>query len=409
MADKKQVYRQQILKELFFSKTISCAALSARINKSLALTTRFLNELIEEDLVVETGFAPSSGGRRPTMYSIKADMMYVVSVAMDQLVTRICIVNMHFQKVQPVQSFELPLAQNEKALSSLVSRISAVIQESEIPSEKIAGIGIGMPGFIDVLEGINYSFLEADGESVTEYICKKTGLPVFIDNDSSLIALAELHFGAAVDKRNAMVVNINWGIGLGLILNGKLFRGSNGFAGEFSHIPLFTNNKICSCGKFGCLETEASLLVVAEKAQKALKNGQVSTLKMVSKEHFEEAFDDIIKAAGRGDRLSIELLSEAGYHIGRGLAILIHILNPDSIILSGRGSAAGKIWQAPIQQALNEHCIPRLAANTDIEISELGYDAELIGAAALVMENYDAEIRKSNKNEAGLEVQENNI
>jgi len=95
-----------------------------------------------------------------------------------------------------------------------------------------------------------------------------------------------------------------------------------------------------------------------------------------------------------GDRFAVDLFSEAGYNIGRGVAILIHILNPELIILSGRGSTAGKIWQAPIQQALNEHSIPRLAVNTGIEMSTLGYDAELIGAAALVIENYEKEIIK---------------
>lgn len=400
MAAKDELYKRRIIKELYFSKSISCAALSSRINKSLVLTTKILNQLIEEGIVIEKGFAPSSGGRRPVMYSIRPDVMYIVSVAMDQLVTRISIVDMHQQKIQAVQSFELKLAHSREALINLVQKISEVIERSGIPREMIAGIGIGMPGFIDVSEGVNYSFLHSDGSSITDFICQRTGLPVYIDNDSSLVALAELKFGAAVKTRNAMVVNINWGIGLGLILNRELFRGYNGFAGEFSHIPLFTNNKMCSCGKYGCLETEASLLVVAEKAQRALKNGQVSLLKTVSEEHFEQAIEDVIVAAGKGDRLSIELLSEAGYHIGRGLAILIHILNPELIILSGRGSAAGKVWQAPIQQALNELCIPRLSINTAIEMSALGHDAELIGAAALVMENYETQKRYSNRNKA---------
>jgi predicted NBD/HSP70 family sugar kinase len=174
-----------------------------------------------------------------------------------------------------------------------------------------------------------------------------------------------------------------------MILNGELFRGHNGFAGEFSHIPLFLNNKLCSCGKSGCLETETSLLVVIEKANKGLKDGKISLLTELSVEHAEQAFQEIIRAAGKGDKFAVEILSESGYNIGRGVAILIHLLNPELVILSGRGSSAGKIWQAPIQQALNEHCIPRLAVNTEIEISSLGYQAEITGAAALVMENYE--------------------
>jgi predicted NBD/HSP70 family sugar kinase len=174
-----------------------------------------------------------------------------------------------------------------------------------------------------------------------------------------------------------------------MVMKGELFRGYNGFAGEFSHIPLFTNNKICSCGKTGCLETETSLLVVVEKAIAGLQAGRVSSLKNLSATHMEETAAAIMEAAQNGDLFAIELVSEVGYHIGRGLAILIHLLNPELIVLSGRGSAAGRLWLAPVQQAINEHCIPKIAEYTEIKISTLGHQAEIIGAAALVMENYD--------------------
>ena len=394
MGKKKLSYRKKIIKQLYFGNMLSCADLSDKINKSLPLTTKMLSELIKEGYVVETGYAVSTGGRRPIMYSLKSDVMYVVSVAMDQLITKIAIMDLHNKYVADVEKIELPLANNSGALSTLTKKIDAVINKSGIAKNKIAGIGIGMPGFVDAIKGINYTFLPAEGTSINQYISERVKLPVYIDNDSSLIALAELKFGSAQKKKNAMVINVSWGIGLGLILNGELFRGHNGFAGEFSHLPLFDNNKLCECGKTGCLETEASLLVVIEKAGKALKEGKLSSIKELPSKHFELASEAIIDAAAKGDKLAVELLSEAGYTIGRGIAILIHLLNPEIIILSGRGSAAGKIWLAPIQQALNEHCIPRLGANTEIQISALGYHAELIGAAALVMEHYEKDAVK---------------
>ena len=134
----------------------------------------------------------------------------------------------------------------------------------------IIGVGIAMPGFVNIEKGINYSFLFTDNKSISKIIADKVGLPVYIDNDSSLIALAELRFGAVNQKKNVMVLNIGWGVGLGLILNGELFRGHDGFAGEFSHIPLFNNNKLCACGKNGCLETETSLVVLIEKAKEGI-------------------------------------------------------------------------------------------------------------------------------------------
>ncbi len=391
MIDKQIQYRKKILKELYFANNLSCAELSDKIEKSLPLTTKILNELIDEERVEETGLAASTGGRRAVTYRIKPDVMYLVAVAMDQLVTRIAIMDIYNNYVIPVEKFELPLDKSTEGLSILSKKINAEIKKAKINKNKIVGIGIGMPGFVDAEKGINYSFLATEGKSITEYIADETGLQVFIDNDSSLVALAELRFGAAKQSNNTMVINISWGIGLGMVLNGQLFRGNNGFAGEFSHIPLFVNNKVCVCGKRGCLQTEASLSLVVEKAIEGLKTKGVSLLENLPNDHYELAYKAIVDAVAKGDKFSIELFSEAGYNIGRGLAILIHLLNPELIILSGRGSSAGKIWLPTIQQALNEHCIPRLSMNTELKLSNLGYDAELIGAAALVMENFDGE------------------
>lgn len=393
MSEKKEFYKKSILKQLYFGNTLSCADISERIEKSLPLTTKILQELLKEEYITETGFAPSSGGRRPLTYSLKPNVLYVVSIAMDQFVTRITVMDMNNQYVTPVEKFELNLLKNTRSLEILTERINIHLANSGILKSKIAGIGIGMPGFVDAAKGINYTFLETGDKNIPDYIAEKTGLDVFIDNDSSLIALAELRFGKARNKANAMVINIGWGVGLGLILNSKLFRGYNGFAGEFSHIPLFSNNKLCGCGKTGCLETETSLSVIVEKARQGVINGRTSILKdQVFDINIETAFEMIIKAAQKGDQFAVELFSEAGYNIGRGVAILIHLLNPETVILSGRGSLAGKIWKAPIQQAINAHCIPRLAASTEVEISALGYEAELIGSAALVMENYERNV-----------------
>ena len=399
MGAKNLLFKRKILKHLYFANSLSCAELSILINKSLPLTTKLVYELIDEGYVLEKGFAVSTGGRRPITFSLKADVQYIVSVALDQFVARIVVMDMHNRFVTAVEKFDLPLYKNPEAVNLLSDRIKKFIKKSRIPAKKIIGIGIGMPGFVDAKKGINYSFLKTAGKTVTELLQEKLELPVFIDNDSSLIALAELRFGASKGKTNAMVVNIGWGVGLGMIVNGELFRGNNGFAGEFSHIPLFSNGKLCSCGKRGCLETETSLLTVINKAKEGLKSGRVSILDPAILEHFEQASEALVTAACEGDQFAVELFSEAAYNIGRGVAILIHILNPELIVLSGRGSAAGKIWQAPIQQALNEHCIPRLATNTSIEISSLGYDAELIGAAALVMENYKDETIAKNLKE----------
>lgn len=387
---KKISNKSRILRELYFAKALSCADLSERLDKSLPFVAKLINELLEEETIVETGFAPSRGGRRPQMYSLKSETFYIVAVSMDQLFTRIALVDTtnSFLKGNSLK-IPLPLENNPNSLYLLIENIIQYLDNAAIDKNKIIGIGIGMPGIVDVQKGINYTFLEPPkGISLTQYMTEQIGIPVFIENDSGLIALSELYFGEARNKRNAMVVNVNWGVGLGIIINGELYRGENGFAGEFSHIPLFTNNQLCECGKHGCLGTETSLLTMITKADEAIKAGRVSKLKYLDIDDPEKASDTIIQYALEGDQLAIEILSDIAYKLGRGIAILIHLFNPQMIILSGRGSKVGRIWKAPIHQAINEYCIPKLAQHTKIYISTIGAEAELIGAAALVMENY---------------------
>ena len=377
-----------IIKQFYYSKTMSCADLSLRIDKSIPLVTKAINFLMEKGFVLEKGLAESTGGRRPLMYTLKEDQINIVAVAMDQLSTRIVILDVNNKHATAIEVVDLKLRNNPNSLTELTKLIDRHIKRSGIKRDQIFGVGIGMPGFVDSKEGINYTYLKPRDKSLSEYIADELQLPVFIDNDSSLVALAEQKFGLASTISNAMVVNVSWGIGLGMIINGELFRGHNGFAGEFSHIPISESGLLCSCGKQGCLEAEASLLAVTEKAIVGIAGGRISSLVYTEGQSIVEVGEALLEAAVNGDQFAIEMLSDAAYKIGRGLSILIHIMNPKAIILSGRGVKVGKLLLAPIQQALNQYCIPRLAAEMQLLISDIGFDAELVGAAVLVMENF---------------------
>lgn len=384
---KNDLLKRQICKQLYFAQQLSSTDLSEKIGKSLPITIKLLNELIREGQVKELGYGASTGGRRPMLYALEADRSYILAVAMDQLYTRIALMNMNNDFVWPAEQYTLPLQHNDQALQQLGDYLEKYLEKDPAAAARILGIGIGMPGFVDVKKGVNYSFLKTETGSINASLEKRLGVPVFIDNDSSLIALAELRFGMAQNIKDGMVINISWGIGLGMIVNGELFRGHNGFAGEFSHIPLFSNNKMCACGKTGCLETEASLLVISDQVKQGLSEGKVSSIKITQTDTNEDICEKVFKAAARGDRFCIGILSEIGYKIGKGISILIHLMNPEVILLSGRGATAGKVWLAPVEQALNEHCIPRLSFSTTIKLSSMDLDAEMIGAAALVMES----------------------
>ncbi|MBZ4189694.1 ROK family protein [Niabella beijingensis] len=397
-------YKRLVLREFYYVGSLSCAELSTRIGKSIPFTTQLLSDLAKEGVVVEDGLAPSNGGRRPVMYSVKPEAMYIIAVAMDQMVTRVAVMDFDNKPVMPLLQEELKLTDNPEVLLHLKVLIEGAIKKAKISKKKVLGVGIGMPGFIDPQKGINYSFVSTEDSSISGYLQKELDIPAYIDNDSSIIALAEQHFGAAMGVPDAMVVNIGWGIGLGLILNNQLYRGGNGFAGEFSHIPFFDNNKVCSCGKRGCLETETSLKVIVEKAAQGLKRKTTSAFlkRDFRTDSIEKDWQAIVKAAQQGDEYVVRLLTGAGYDIGRGVAVLIHLFNPDLIVLSGRGSQAGRLWQAPVLQALAEHCIPRMTKNTMVTVSEIGYQAALVGAAALVAENLITERRLINNKTVAL-------
>lgn len=381
--------RTDVIKHLYYGKMLTLTELSNLTHKSLPLITTVVNDLVADEYVLESGLAPSTGGRRALTFLLnKKKQRFIIAVAMDQLVTQIAIYDLLNQlRIEP-QLLQFSLKDDPAVTQTLISVLKNYILESGIPLHQILGVGIGMPGFVNAAEGVNHTFFNVQGDvNLRKHLTDELGLPVFIDNDSSLIALAELKFGAGKGLNDVMVVNVGWGIGLGMIINGSLFRGHSGYAGEFSHIPLSQSNKLCSCGKRGCLEVDTSLLVLVERAKSQIEEGMSSSLEQRFLDTSKLHGDHFLEAAKAGDPLAVSILADAAFLIGKGLATLIHIINPELIVLGGRGTIAGKMMMAPIQQAIHEFCIPRLAEHTDVKVSELGTESGLLGAATLVIEN----------------------
>lgn len=376
------INHSETIKSLYYNKVSTIADISNYTGKSIPYTFKVLNELIKEGYVEEKGFANSSGGRKPLNYSLISDTHYILSVAMDQFSAQMVVVDMNNNFITEVAQYEFDLYHLQADV--FLGYLQHFIKNMPISKADLISVVLTMPGFVDTEKGINYSFLKVADQTLVEYLQQDISIPVFLDNNSTAIALAEQKFGVAAHIKNVMVINLGWGIGLGMIVDDKIFRGNNGFAGEFSHIPLFINGKICTCGKRGCLETEASLIAITATAKEGIKQGQITSLT----NYTEVDADKVITEAIKGDLFSVKLISEAAYHVGQGLAILIHLMNPGAIVLGGKGSVVGKLWMAPIQQAINEHCIPKLTSYTEFYISDLTVNAQLIGGAALAVENF---------------------
>ncbi len=388
VALKKFILKIKIIKYLYTSGAKTNSDICLQLKISAPTSVGILNELIDDGLVEKQGRGNSNGGRKPDLYGLKENSLFVVGIEMGRYKTRMAIFNNNNINIGGQNEYTLELNNDSETVDKLYEYAKNLIDSSGIDPLKLIGIGINMPGLVDSKKGINYSYLNVNEKPLSKILEKKFNRPVFIENDAKAIALAEHRFGLAKGKKDVLVIFLDWGIGLGIIQNGKLYRGTSGFAGEFSHIPMIENGILCSCGKQGCLETIASGIALARMAKEGIKSGKSKILSNLAKENIEKIeIKTIVDAANEGDQYAINILSEIGYNLGKGLAVLIQILNPELVILGGRMSEANQYITTPVKQSLNTYCMPKLREQSSIVISELGQNVGIMGAVAMVMEN----------------------
>ena len=281
---------------------------------------------------------------------------------------------------------DINISEGEGIIDKVVAHTNALIEEQKIDRKKIVGAGIEIPGLVNYEMGINLTHLKTS-TPLLKIFQTKLALPVVIENDAKARTYAELKFGAARDRKNVLLLELDWGIGLGMVLNGKLYRGKNSLAGEFGHLPMVKNDILCGCGKKGCLETIASGTAIARMAKEGIKAGKSSMLTRLVNEDLDKIEPKtVVEAANAGDQYSITILTGVGEWLGKSIAFLIQIFNPELIVLSGRVSNAGQYILTPIQQAINIYCNPDLSKEVKIQVSELDKYAGVRGVTAMLME-----------------------
>lgn len=379
---------RKIIKSLFYNSCHSNLELSKITDFSIPTVSTLLDNLIDHQVVEVRGQGNSNGGRKPLQYGLNQEFGYIIAVYIDQYYTRMAILNLQCESIAEPKVISLRLHNDPQVTASLCKSVKDFIKDSGISHSLILGVGVGMPGLIDVKKGVNNTYFQEAESGIRDLLSKELGLPVFIENDSNVLALGEHKFGFAKGSQNVLVVNASWGVGLGMILTGELFHGHAGFAGEFSHLPINENGILCSCGKQGCLETEGSAMTLARLAKEGIREGKLSSLSNMLNEDLEKLEAElVIEAANLGDQYSVQILAHVGYNIGKGLACLIHLLNPELIVISGRLAKADHYILTPIEHGLNKYSIPRLRKCTRVVISELSQQAGFLGCASLVIEN----------------------
>jgi len=275
--------------------------------------------------VIKQGRAESQGGRKPDLYRLAEDAFYVLSVDLSKFTINLCLYSCHNQPITEKECHKLVLNNERETFDRIADLTEAYLQKSGIPSEKIIAIGISMPGLVDAVGGVNYTYLRFGRKTLLDSFEERFQKKVFLENDARAMTLAEIKFGPDHTHKNVLGVFVGWGIGLGIIIDGKIYRGASGFAGEFSHSPIFENRNVtCSCGKKGCLEAVASGTAIVRMAEEAIKIDSDSILARMVRDHQGELEPGlVVEAALAGDQRAITILSEAGLDLGRGISILI--------------------------------------------------------------------------------------
>jgi len=344
--------------------------------------------LIAEGLVREKGVGHSIGGRRPNLFGINPEARFVVGIKIGMKSTEIAIFDLKNQVINNIQTLNRPLENSPQCVDDINNFMRTIIQNSGIDYSKVLSIGIGLPGLTNPNLGTSYSYFNYSEKSTKEIFEEIFDKPVFLDNDARVMALGESAFGLAQGRNNVLCLYIGSGIGMGMILNGKLYKGNSGFAGEFGHIQIVDDGLLCFCGKRGCLETVASGVALEQMARTEIENGKTTKITAIVGDKLSEITTKIIvECAMQGDQLSIDLLAKISEYLGKGLATLIHIFNPEAIILGGKVSKAGNFIIDPIQQTLNKYTIYKIKNDCQIMTSILGDKSAVMGAMTLVMDN----------------------
>lgn len=386
--------KKKILNLLYQNDTLSATVLGKKIGVSLPTAISLLKELSKQKFVESRGAGKSRGGRKPMLFGLKNNSIFVIACEIGRFKGKVAIYDAHNKQVAPFEYINTSI-DDENLADKIYQAAEHIISSNDIDNDRIFGVGVAMPGLVNEQAGVNYTVKDPAYQNVQERLQEKFHRLVYINNDARMQAYGEYAFGSAAGYANALIVNWNWGLGFGMILDGKLYSGATGFAGELSHTKFVEDGDLCICGKRGCLETVISVYVLLSKAKEAIKAGTVSQLTNIFKNKLDElTVDDIVKAAKSGDEFSISLFNSMGLALGKALSTTIQLLNPDIIVLGGVASEANQFVLTPIQQAINRFCLEQISKNTQIVISENWKQSGLLGVTAMLFKKLFSDMTK---------------
>lgn len=370
---------------LYFANTGSgtVADLCKELSLSAPKITEILNELMAEGLIRHNGKVVSTGGRRPYLYDVVPESAFFVGVDIKQTHINFGLSDL---KSNVIHSETVPfhLKNDQDSLDLLCQLINEFIESLPVEKSKVLGVGVNIIGRVNHVSGHSYNYFNFSDEPLSKLIEDRVGIRVLIENDSRAMAYGEFRSRKNGEEKDILFLNLDYGIGTGIIINGEIYYGKSGYAGEFGHIPFFGNEIICHCGKKGCLETEASGLALVRMFKERLGNNSSIVIDKYGIRPENVKMEDIIRAVKDDDVMSIELIAEVGEKLGMGISILINLFNPELLILGGSLANTGDYIGLPIKSAINKYSSSLVNMDTKLVMSKSGESAGVVGACLLV-------------------------
>lgn len=382
---KSAVTKKRIITYYMYNRSSTIPDLAKELDLSVPTVTKFITEMCEEGFIVNYGKLETGEGRPPTLYGLNADSGYFIGVDVRKTDLNIGLMNFTGDIIDEWLNVPFRLVNTPEALNMLCGQIQAFIDDNATLRDKILQVGVNISGRVNPDLGYSFSLFNFEERSLNEVLTEKIGIPVSIDNDTRAMTYGECMKGVVKGEKNIVFVNLSWGLGVGLVINGQLYAGKSGFSGELGHFSVFDNEILCHCGKKGCLETEVSGMALYRKLCEQVAEGKSSILSeriLAAKESV--TLDDIIKATNKEDLLCIELVEEIGMLLGRYLAGVINLLNPELVIIGGALSATEDYILLPVKGAIRKYTLNLVNKDSSVVLSKLKDKAGMIGACLLV-------------------------
>lgn len=376
--------QKQILDYIIKNNKSTIAELAKETKTSIPKVNEVVIELLKKEILKDLGKEIIGVGRKPNFYGINPEVAYFIIVEVRRHSITLAIVNFSDYIVDIRPSIPFKLANTEQSFNELCIIIDNYIAAQTINPNKIIGIGMSITGRVNHKTGNSYSYFNMSKKSLKEIIEERFKIPSYIENDTRAMAVGEFHKGCVDKEKDILFFNLDEGIGMGIIMDGKIYSGKSGFSGEFGHIPFFENDIICHCGKKGCLETEVSGLALIEELKEHIGKGITSQLSEDVKANNVISIEKLVDAALKGDMLSIDIISLAGEKIGKGIAMLLNLFNPELVILGGELSKSQSLILLPILSSINKYSLNLINTDTNFKYSKLGKDSGVLGISILL-------------------------